>query len=154
MAAVTGSAPGVSALMLFVMFTVQVIGCAASLLEPLHWLTFVTRSVELLTKVPFPPGHGSRAHSRVKVVVELDTPPSSVLTTVTVQVSAVVAPMAPGPMLLHCANESVAASADDRCRDMPATENAIANKARTIPAVNHAWLRVERGKGRGPGCHV
>ena len=35
-AAVTGCAPGVSALMLFVILTVHVIGCAASLSESLH----------------------------------------------------------------------------------------------------------------------
>jgi hypothetical protein len=35
-AGVTGSAPGVSALMLFVIRTVHVIGCAASLSESLH----------------------------------------------------------------------------------------------------------------------
>jgi hypothetical protein len=44
-AAVTGWAPGVSALMLFVTVTVQVIsGGAASLADPLHWLMLVTTS--------------------------------------------------------------------------------------------------------------
>ena len=100
-AAATGFAPGVSALMLFVIVTRQVIGCAASLSEPLHWSMLVTKLVELLVNVPFPGGHGPSEHWRVSVVLELVVPPLIVLTTVTVQVIAVVAPVGPGPMLLH-----------------------------------------------------
>lgn len=61
-AAVTGDAPGVSELMLFVTVTVQVIGCAASLSELLHCVTSVTRSTELLENVPLPDGQGSSEH--------------------------------------------------------------------------------------------
>jgi hypothetical protein len=100
-AVATGFAPAVSALMLFVMVTRQVIGCAASLSEPLHWLTLVTRLLEKVVNVPFPGGHGPREHWRVTVVFELVVPLLIVLTTVTVQVIAVVAPVGPGPMLLH-----------------------------------------------------
>ena len=100
-AAVTGVAPGVSALMLLVIVTRQVIGCAESLSEPLHWVTSVTRLVECVVNVPLPGGHGPSKHCRVTVVVELLVPPLMVLTTVTVQVMAVVAPIALGPTLLH-----------------------------------------------------
>lgn len=44
-AAVTGRAPDVSALMFFVIATVHVIGCAASLLKPLHWSTVMVAAV-------------------------------------------------------------------------------------------------------------
>jgi hypothetical protein len=100
-AAVTGCAPGVSALMLLVIVTRQVIGCAASLSEPLHWFTDVTRLVELLVKVPLPEGQGSKEHWRVSVVVDDVVPELIVLTTVTSHVIPVVAPPGPGPTLLH-----------------------------------------------------
>jgi len=111
-ASVTGWAPGVSALMLLVIRTVQVIGCAASLSEPLHWLTEVTRLVDFVTKVPLPGAHGSRPQSRMTVVTELCVPPSIVFTTVTSHVMRVVAPAGPGPTLLHWLTASVAATAD------------------------------------------
>jgi hypothetical protein len=109
--------------MLFVIATVQVIGCAASLSEPLHWLTVVTKLVELLVNVPFPDGHGSSEHSLVTVVVELVTPLLIVLTTVTVQVKAVVAPAGPGPKLLHWSTTTFAACADVAGSPKPTTDN-------------------------------
>jgi hypothetical protein len=111
-AAVTGRACGVLLLMLFVMVTSQVIGCAASLSEPLHWLTDVTRSVELLVNVPFGDEHGPRVQVRVTVVVELVLVPRIVFTTVTEQVSPVDAPSAAGPCPLHWSMVTVAAWAD------------------------------------------
>ena len=61
-AAVTGLAPGVSALMLFVMVTSQVIsGGAASFPELLHWATLVTRSGELVVTEPFPGGQAQES---------------------------------------------------------------------------------------------
>jgi hypothetical protein len=110
-AAVTGSAPGVSALMLLVMLTSQLIGWAASLSEPLHWLIEVTRSLELVVVEPLPGAHGSREHCRLTVVVDEVVPPLMVLMTVTEQVMPVVAPMGPGPTLLHWSTVSVAACA-------------------------------------------
>jgi hypothetical protein len=134
-AAATGFAPGVSALMLFVMVTRQVIGCAASLSEPLHWLTLVTRLVELVVNVPFPGGQGPSEHCRVSVVFELVVPPLIVLTTVTVHVIAVVAPVGPGPMLLHCPIVRVAAKASDVGRTNPATMSAPASNTRPVLAM-------------------
>lgn len=96
-AAVAGCAPGVFALMLFVIVTSQLIGCAASLSEPLHWVTLVTRLVERVVNVPFADEQGPRVHSRVTVVVELVVVPLIVLTTMTLQFSCVVAPSALGP---------------------------------------------------------
>lgn len=133
-AAVTGRAPGVSALMLFVMVTLHVIGCAASLSEPLHWPTSVTRLVDLVVNVPFPGGHGSLAHSRVTVVVEPRVPPLIVLTTTTVQVIAVVAPPGPGPMLLHWSTAMFAARATEGGRANPAMENAPMTTTTAITA--------------------
>jgi hypothetical protein len=69
--------------------------------EPLHWSTLVTRLVEVVVNVPLPGGHGPRAHCRVTVVVDPTVPPLIVFTTCTVQVIAVVAPLALGPMPLH-----------------------------------------------------
>ena len=96
-AAVTGRARAASALMLFLMVTSQVIGCAASLSEPLHCVTVVTRLVDLVVKVPFGDEHGPRVHCRVTVVVELVFVPRMVFTTVTVHVSPVDAPSAAAP---------------------------------------------------------
>jgi len=101
-AAVTGCAPGASALTLFVIVTRHTIGWAESLSEPLHWLTNVTRLVEWLVNVPFPFGQGPREQCRVTVVVELVFPLFvMVLTTVTVHLMPVVAPLALGPTPLH-----------------------------------------------------
>lgn len=96
-AALTGPAPWVFALMLFVMVTTQVIGCAASLSDPLHWFTLVTRLVEWVVNVPLGDEHGPRVHVRVTVVVELVAAPVMVFTMVTVQFIPVVAPSALGP---------------------------------------------------------
>jgi len=131
-AAVTGCAPGVSALMLLVTETVQVIGCAASLLEPLHWVISVTRFVELLVNVPFPDGHGSREQVRITVVVELVMPPLIVLTTVTAQSKPVVAPPGPGPTLLHWSTVMDAATAGEGRTAIPAKENALVIMAKII----------------------
>ena len=96
-AADTGWEPDALPLMLLMMVTRQMIGCAASLSEPLHCRTDVTRSVECVTNVPFPCAQGPREQCRVTVVVELVFLPLMVLTTVTLQVIPVVAPIAPGP---------------------------------------------------------
>ena len=95
-AAVSGWAPAVSALMSLVMVTVQVMGCVASLSDPLHWFTLVVRSLEVVVNVPLEPPQGSKEHCRVTVTVELRLPPAIVLTMLTSQRIAVVAPAAPG----------------------------------------------------------
>jgi hypothetical protein len=130
-AAVTGDAPGVSALMLLVTLTVQLIGWAASLSDPLHWVMSVTRSAEPLVKVPFPPGQGSSEHCRVTVVDEDVIPELIVLTTVTVQVMPVVAPAGPGPTLLHWSTLSTAAAAGELPRLTAAAENEAVNRTPT-----------------------
>lgn len=103
-AAVTGFAPGVFALMLLVMVTSQVIGgalIAESLAELLHWVTWVTKLVELVVPVALGPVHGPSVQCRNTVVVELRLVPLIVLTTVTVQVIPVVAPLAVPLSPLH-----------------------------------------------------
>lgn len=77
--------------------------------ELLHWVTDVTKSPELVVKVPLPPGQGSREHCRLTVVDEDTTPPLIVLVMVTEQVSPVVAPAGPGPIPLHWSIDRVAA---------------------------------------------
>ena len=89
----------------------QTIGCAASFDDPLHWVTLVMRSVELLVSIPLPGGQGPSAHSRLTVSVELVLPPLIVLTTVTVHVIDVVAPCGLGPTSLHWLTETFAAYA-------------------------------------------
>ena len=131
MAAVTGSAPGAPALMLFVTVTVQVMsGGAASLPEPLHWVMSVTRSDELVVNEPFPGGHGSREHCRTTVTVE-DVAPvlETVLTTVMSQVMPVVAPMGPPLRLLHWPSATLAALAGDVVDARPATENPATSRS-------------------------
>jgi hypothetical protein len=108
----TGVAPGVSELMLFVMCTVHVVVWAASLPEPLHWLTLVTRSVDdVVVGPPLPSGHGSSEHCRVTVTVDPRVAPSIVFTIVTSQVIPVVAPLGPAPTSLHCEKPTLAALA-------------------------------------------
>lgn len=124
--------------MLFVMLTVHVIGCAASLSEPLHWLISVTKLVELLVNVPFPDGQGSREQVLVTVVVELVVPLLIVLTTVTVQSIPVVAPPGPGPTLLHWSTEIFAALAGEGNRAIPAKENAPVIKTKAITVTRRA----------------
>lgn len=146
-AAVTGRAPGVSALMLFVMATVHVIGWAASLLEPLHWVILVTRLVELLVNVPFPDGHGSEEQVRTTVVVELVVPLLIVLTTVTSQSRPVVAPPVPGPTLLHWSTVISAAATGEGRIAIPANENAPINIAKTISDEPRASRLLQRSVG-------
>ena len=142
-AAVTELAREVSELTLFVMLTRQTIrGGAASLAEPLHWVTLVTTSVDLVVRdVTFPPGHGPRLHWRVTVVVEPLVAPLMVLTTVTVQVSPVVAPCGVAPMLLHWLMAMGAALAGAAGRTNPAKENAPMTATRAITIVRHASRR-------------
>jgi len=79
-AADTGVASNVSELMSFVITTLHVtFGGAASFAEPLHWLTLVTRLVDLLTNGPVSPGHTPGVHTRVTVVVEPLLAPSTQL---------------------------------------------------------------------------
>ena len=126
---VTGAAPGVSALMLFVIRTVQVVGCAASLPDALHCRTSVTMSDEVVVVDPLPGGHGSLAHNRLTVTVELVTPPLIVLTTVTEQTMLVVAPPGPGPMPLHWSMAMLAALAGGGEMAIPAMENAAVSSS-------------------------
>jgi hypothetical protein len=108
---VSGSAPGVPALMLLVTVTLHVIGCAASLSDALHWSMVVTRLVELYEKVPSPGGQAARAQVRVTVTVDPEAAPSRVLTTETEQLISVVAPAALAPMPLHWSIATVEARA-------------------------------------------
>ena len=141
-------ARGVFELTLFVMLTRQVIrGGAASLAELLHWVTLVTRLVDLLVKVPLPPGHGPRAHWRVTVVVEPVLVPLIVLTTVTVQSNRVVAPVGLPLRPLHWLMPMLAALAEVGGRTNPAIENALMPKAKAITIMRRlsrrgeTWLR-------------
>ena len=95
--------------------------------ELLHWVTLVTRLVDLVVTVPFPPpGHGPLAHRRVTVVVEPRVAPLIVLTTVTVQSNRVVAPVALPLKPLHWSMVLVvAALAEEVGRTNPAIENAL-----------------------------
>jgi hypothetical protein len=61
----------------------------------------VTRLVDLVVNVPLPGEHGPSEQWRVTVVVEPRLVPLMVLTTVTVQVSPVVAPDGLALTLLH-----------------------------------------------------
>lgn len=144
-AAVTDAARGVSELTLFVMLTRQTIrGGAASLAEPLHWVTLVTTSVDLVVRdVTFPPGHGPRLHWRVTVVVEPLVAPLIVLTTVTVQVNPVVAPCGVAPMSLHWLTAMGAALAEGAGRTNPAKENAPMTATKAITMVRNLGLRAE-----------
>jgi hypothetical protein len=139
-AAVTGCAPGVSALMLFVMSTSQLIGCAASLSDPLHCFTSVTRLGEEVVNVPFADEQGPRVQFRVTVVVELVVVPLIVLTTLTAHVSPVVAPSALGPWPLHWSIVMVAACAVEGDRAAAAKENALASSS-AISAACQVSLR-------------
>ncbi|MGZ4614945.1 MAG: hypothetical protein ACXV4A_05240 [Actinomycetes bacterium] len=141
-AAVTGLAPGVSALMLFVIETSHVIGCAASLSDALHCLTDVTRLVDWVVNVPLPGEHGSSEHSRVTVVVEPVMPRLIVLTTVTRHVMPVVAPAGPAPTPLHCPTSRFAAWAAGGDRANHAKENAPASR-RASAAECHVPREVE-----------
>ena len=141
------SAPGVSALMLFVTVTSQVIsGGAASLPEPLHWVTFMTRSEELVENVPFPGGHGPSKQFLVTVRVELVMPLLIVLTTVTVQVSPVVAPRGPPLRPLHWSTVRFAARAAGGS-NRPAMENAEVRTITAITAVSRVNRYAERRAG-------
>jgi hypothetical protein len=147
-AGVTDSAPGVPALMLFVMVTTHLIGCAASLPDPLHWLTAVTRSVELVTNVPFPGAQGSREHCRVMVTVELVESPLMVLTTVTMQVIRVVAPPGPGPTSLHWSTATFAAWAAGGGTANTATDKARVSTTSGIATTRDAPARPDPRVGR------
>ena len=134
--AVRGCAPGVFARMMFVMLTLQLIACAASLSELLHCRTTVTRPVDWVVNVPFGVEQGSSVHSRVTVVVELVDVPLVVLTTATVHRKAVVAPLVPGPWLLHWSTTMVAAWAAVG-KTSPAMPNAPVSIIRTVTMVRH-----------------
>jgi hypothetical protein len=144
-AAVTGCAPGVSALMLFVILTVQVVVFPPSLAELLHWRTSVMRSEEVVVNEPLPGAHGSLAHNRVTVTVELVTPLLIVLTTVTVQVMDVTAPPGPGPWLLHWSTAMLAARAGG-VMATPAMKNVLVSRAIATAMCHTSW-RVEPRAG-------
>jgi len=142
-AADTGFAPGVSALMLSMISTVQVTGPAASLSEPLHWLTVVTRSVEVWGT---PAGaHGLLWQVADTVVVELVRPPLMVLTMRTVQAMEVVAPPGPGPIPLHWLAVRFAAAADGTRSTRPPAVNSRVTAATTRAAHRHRCRRSDGG---------
>lgn len=112
--------------------------------EPLHWLMSVTRSGELLVNVPLPGTQGSRAHSRVTVVVEDVTPPLIVFTTVMSHVIAVVAPPGPGPTLLHWASATFAAPATPVGITAAVRKNAVPRTTTARSTGRQPKLRVGR----------
>ncbi len=128
-----------SALMLLVMVTLQTILSPPTFAELLHWLTVVTRSVELMTKVPLPPGQGSMAQFRCSVVTELVMPPLMVLTIVTSHSTTVEAPPGPGPMPLHW-NCDGAAEAGAASRINATKENAVERTATSSTAARDLRL--------------
>jgi len=140
-----GTAP--FCLMLFVTSTLQSIVCAASLSESLHCRTEVTRPAEWVVKVPFGVAHGASVQSRVTVVVELVAWSLIVLTTVTVHLSAVVAPSAPGPWLLHWSTTKLDARVAVGMAN-PTIENAPVRMSRAITTLcrvcrnGELWVRV------------
>ena len=111
--------------------------------DPLHWLTSVTKSVELLVNVPLPPGQASSEHCRVRVVVDDVVPELMLLTTVTVHVIPVVAPAAHGPTLLHWSSVMAAAAAGDAPRLRAATDNDAASTTGASSVIRTGW-RAER----------
>jgi hypothetical protein len=129
-------APGVLALMLFMMLTLQLMVCAASLSELLHWLTAVTRLADRVVYVPFGVEQGPSVQNRVTVVVELVALPLTVLTTVTVHFSAVVAPSGPGAWPLHWSITMVAAWASVGSARAP-TENPAVSSIRAVSIAAH-----------------
>ena len=134
--AVRGCASGVFARMMFVMLTLQLIACAASLSELLHCRTTVTRAVDWVVNVPFGVEQGPSVHSRVTVVVELAAVPLIVLTTATVHLNTVVAPLVSGPWPLHWSTTMVAACAA-LGRASPAIEKAPVSITRAVTRVRH-----------------
>jgi hypothetical protein len=129
-------ARGVLALMLFMMLTLQLIVCAASLSELLHWLTAVTRLADCVVYVPFGVEQGPSVQNRVTVVVELVALPLTVLTTVTVHFRAVVAPSGPGAWPLHWSITMVAAWACVGSATAP-TENPPVSSIRATSITVH-----------------
>lgn len=119
---------------LFVIFTLHSTLCAASLSESLHCRTEVTRPVERVVKLPLGVEQRPSVHSRVTVVSELVAVALIVLTTVTVHVSAVVAPSGPGPWPLHWSTAMLEAWAAVG-RANPTIENDPASRRSAITAV-------------------
>jgi hypothetical protein len=104
--------------------------------ELLHCLTAVTRLADFVVYVPFGVEQGPSVQSRVTVVVELVVLPLTVLTTVTVHFSAVVAPSGPGAWPLHWSITMVAAWASvGSARAL--TENAPVSSTRAISVAAH-----------------
>jgi hypothetical protein len=146
-AALTGRERRVPALMLLVMTTRQVTrGGAASLAEALHWLTRVTSLVDRVVNVPLPPGHGPSRQVRFRVVVEPRKLPRIVLTTVTVQVSVVVAPAGVPSTPLHWLTVLVVAAWAALGGRAIVTARAAARNARKA---SEAWRGVVRA-----GCRA
>lgn len=92
---------------------------------------------------PLPGGHGSLAHERLTVTVELVTPLLIVLTTVTSQVIAVVAPPGPGPMLLHWLMATFAARAGGELA-VPAKKNVVVSRTIAAAMCHTRWREVPR----------
>jgi hypothetical protein len=120
-------------------------GGAASLAEPLHWVTLVTRLGDVLVNVPSPPGHGPGEQRRFTVVVEPLVAPLIVFTIVTSQLNPVVAPAGVALRPLHWSMTMVAALAKDAGRTRPAIENALMPTTTAIP-IARAIRKGRRGK--------
>ena len=122
-------------------------GGAASLADPLHWVTLVTRLRELVVNVPLPGAHGVSEHCRCTVTVELVRPLAlMVLTTVTVHVMPVVAPEGPALRLLHWLTVTFAAWAGAVSTVSPASENPLTTTT-TASRMRQAFCQVEIGGG-------
>jgi hypothetical protein len=146
--AARGCAPGLLRTMLLVMVTLQLIACAASLSELLHCRMAVTRLAELVVDVPFGVEQGPSKHSRVTVVVEWVLVPVTVLTTVTVHLSAVVAPSAPGLWPLHWSITVVAALAAVGRAARVTIERAVVSIIRATTMTRQVGREAVPGAGR------
>src|SRR5450631_100851 len=106
----------------------------------------VTRPTESVMNVPFGVEQGPRVHSRVTVVLERVDVPLIVLTTVTVHLSAVVAPAVPGTWTLHWSTTMVEAwAAVGTAR--PASENTPLSMIRAVTMMCQVGRQAELRAG-------
>ena len=104
--------------------------------------------MELVVNVPFPPTHEPLVHVRVTVVLEPLSGPSIVFSTVTVQVTSVVAPVGPPLNPLHSLTAMGAALAEDAGRTSPAMENVLMPTTKDIAIARRTSRKGRRGKAR------
>src|SRR5450631_1177254 len=140
--AARGCATDVPRPMLLTTFTEQLIAWLASLSEPLHCRMTVTRLTESVMNVPFGVEQGPSVHRRVTVVLERVDVPLTVLTTVTVHSSAVVAPATPGTWTLHWSTIMVEACAVVG-RATPASENPAVSMIRAVTRMRQVARQTE-----------